>query len=381
MARTSQSLSRSTLELDAMARDLITARAPGPSAPYPVKPEGHAKPGRSLLLTGGAGFLGVHLLAQLALSPEFERIYVIVRKASKLPQQLLHYGIGAEALARVSVIEGGLCSLPQESFPAVDVVLHSAARIHCLQNLKQLWQDNVVATDRIFSLYYGRAQLHLVSTLSVFVSSNQEGGHLAAEVPVSGTYLLHGGYAQSKYICERLARAAGAHVIRLGLLTGASTTGKFPPGDFFSTVLQTLRHLSCSPSEYTEAQVDVTPVDFAAERIVQLLAWPVGLPPITHIANPEAVSLTQVLAAVGAAGTVPVPEYCARLVKLPRMQQVLMKYAFFKPAALQDLPDFFNVDLFQTTNHSYGPLAPFPLPNADLLSLYTAVAGAPRGPL
>lgn len=376
MTRRAPSTRRPSTELDAMAQELRCSRAPQAKSAH-TRSAGRLtspSPGRTLLLTGAAGFLGTHLLAQLATTPHFDRVVVVVRDRARLLRQLREYAIPAEVLERVAVLEGDLCTMPFGEFPDVDVVLHSAARIHCLKTLDQLWADNVVATDRILARYTDAAQVHLVSTLSVFVSSNLQGEHLPEPLPVNSSYELYGGYAQSKYVCERLADAAGANIIRLGLLTGSSATGLFPAGDFFSTVLRTLHALQCAPPAYAEALVDVTPVDFAAARIVQLLEREAPAGRITHLANREPIRLTHILESLGVEKTA-LPEFHRRLQCLPRMQRVLMEYAFFKQDSLQSLPEFFNVDLFQTTGHKYGSLEPFSVSNSDLLSLYIAVAG------
>lgn len=375
MTSRAPSISRPSTELEALAQQFGSSRAAHSAvrtaSPSPVAAQG---PDRTLLLTGAAGFLGTHLLAQLAATRHFDRVVVIVRDKSRLLRQLEEYAISLHVLEHVTILEGDLRTLPLGDFPDVDVVLHSAARIHGLKTLNQLWADNVEVTDRILARYAATAQVHIVSTLSVFVSSNLAGEHLPDPLLVDPSYELYGGYAQSKYVCERMADAAGANIIRLGLLTGSSKTGRFPPGDFFTTVLRTLHELHCAPPEFAEALVDVTPVDFAAARIVQLLARGAPAGAITHIANNEPVRLTQILEHLAIARTT-LLEFRRRLRGLPRMQRVLVEYAFFKQASLHNMPEFFNIDLFQTTGHKYGPLQPFSVSSSNLLSLYVAVAG------
>lgn len=375
-----QALGKSTLELDEMARGLVAypdfVSHPLLRASSASSSVAQGGVGRRLLLTGGAGFLGVHILAQLTREQLFDHIFLVVRKPEKLMLQLARYGFGTDGLSRVTVVAGDLQTMAPAELPDVDVVLHSAARIHCLDPLRRLWGDNVLATQQVLRRYTSRAAVCLVSTLSVFVSSNQSGDHLPVDVPVSDDYVLYGGYAQSKFICERMAMACGAHIVRPGLLTGASTKGTFPQGDFCSTVLQDLKQMRCFPSDFVDAEVDMTPVDIAAQRIVVVLPTVTTAARYTHVFNPQPVRLTEILEAIGATAVTP-EEFETRIAGLPRMRRVLLKYAFYKPQALQDLPEFFNVDLFQTTGHRYGATAALKTTNADLLSLYLSVAGPP----
>lgn len=337
--------------------------------------------GRSVLITGGAGFLGVHLLREIVSSAKFGKVFLLVRRPETLLPSLARYDISASILDGVEVVQGDLMEMPDSAFPEVDVVIHSAARIHGLKSLRQLWADNVEATARLFAHYRGRAEMHFISTLSVFVSSNRPGAHtpkwvdpvdLSQKYGIKPQRELYGGYAQSKYVCECLAREVGASVVRLGLLTGSSTLGRFPENDFFSVFIKTMRRLGCMPEGCEEAWVDITPVDFAAQRIVRYVNDG-ARPPIVHIANFLAVSASHICDKLGLA-LVNQDEFLAQVAALPGIERVLLTYAFFKAQALQTFPQYFNIDLFQTTGNTYCINRPFPVTNDSLLSLYVSVA-------
>jgi len=328
---------------------------------------------RSVLITGGAGFLAVHLLHRLVQSGRFGQVYLLVRRPEALAISLSRYGLDAALANQVQIVVGDLNDIALADLPAVDVVMHSAARIHGLKSLKQLWRDNVAASARLFAHYSGKAELHLVSTLSVFVSSNLKGVHQPYAVRPYEGYSLYGGYAQSKYICERLADTFGAHVIRLGLLTGSSTLGRFPENDFFTVFLRSMKSLGCQPDKAAPAWVDVTPVDLAAERIVQALdSQPRA--EIVHIANCYAVSAKALCDAMELL-PIPAEEFKARVARLPGIERVLLSYAFFKKESLTLFPHYFNIDLFQSTGHTYGIRKPFTVSNDTLISLYLSDMG------
>lgn len=372
----------STVALAELAQH-IRSGYPQLAKPAPVSLEHAAAPAglRSVLITGGAGFLGVHLLREIAGSGRFGQIYLLVRRPETLRASLARYDISASVLDGVEVIQGDLTEMPEASFPNVDVVIHSAARIHGLKSLRQMWADNVEATARLFAHYRGRAEIHFISTLSVFVSSNRTGAHSPAWIrPVDlhekyggrAPREIYGGYAQSKYVCECLAQEAGVNVVRLGLLTGSSTLGRFPENDFFSVFLKTMRRLGCAPREFEEAWVDITPVDLASRLIVRYIN-DADREPIAHIANFLPVSASHICHHLGLPLVNP-EEFLERVGELRGIERVLLTYAFFKSEALRTLPSYFNIDLFQTTNHVYCIHKPFSVGNDSLLSLYVSVA-------
>jgi thioester reductase-like protein len=311
----------------------------------------------------------VHVLARLAQSRAFGEVAVVVRDASKLTRQFARYQIGRARLDRLRIIEGDLATTPLDLLPDTDIVLHGAAAIHCLSPLGKLWKDNVETTLRICQRYAGTtSRVAFVSSLSVFVSSDLHGEHAPRPLPVSENFHLIGGYAQSKFLGEKLVEAIGGDIIRPGLLTGSSFSGLFPEQDFFTLFMRTVVQLGVYPKDYTQAFVDVTPVDYAASQVVSFLLFATE-GSISHIANKRSVSLSEMLRLLPVRA-VPREDFNRALQTLPRLTQMLLSYAFFKHEALQQYPHYFNVDLFQSTNHSYSVNTPFELDNGSLLARY-----------
>lgn len=336
--------------------------------PFRVKPASGLlqRPVQSVLLTGASGFLGVHLMAELRKCCPEIRIKALVRTPEKLVAQLDHYGLSFKAPDEV--ITGTLPGISPEMLPDADLVIHSAARIHGLAPRSALWADNVQAFAKIIERYLGSARICLVSTLSVFVSSNHRGRHSPCPLPVSSRRLLYGGYAQTKYVAECLAHHAGSHIVRLGLLTGSSSKGQCPEGDFLGRFMRAMHLLGVRPPSWREAFVDLTPVDFAAHQMAQCVLAD-SPDNITHIANPQSASLSEVLSGFSLK-TVSVSDFKARLAMLPRLEQMLVRYAFFKEESLLQHPDCFNLDVFQSTGHNYMTTTAPLLTNKELLSLY-----------
>ena len=322
----------------------------------------------SLLLTGATGFLGIHLLEKLVNSQLYKNLFIIVRNKKKLQHQVAYYGIPNFSWDNITIIEGDLNSLPVECFPNVTTVIHSAAQIHCIKTLKQLWQDNVATTAKICQIYQNTANINFISTLSVFVSSNQSGIHTPDPLPVSEDYLLYGGYAQSKFICEQLIEQVGGNIIRLGLLTGSTYLSRFPTKDFFSQVITTLHTLGCYPQDYEPAWVDMTPVDIAASKIINYLSENYE-ESIIHIANKSSLNIKDIVQLLDLKAVAP-DIFEEKIKDLDTVSKNLMTFAFFKTRALKENFHLFNIDLFQSTNHFYSIEQDFPIDNISLLNIY-----------
>jgi thioester reductase-like protein len=326
----------------------------------------------TLLLTGATGFLGIHLLEKLVYSNFYSAIYIVVRNKKKIQSQINRYHIPYFSWDNIIIIENDLEFMSKNDFPIVDHVIHSAAEIHCLKNLKQLWQNNVINTEKICQYYSLNSKIFFISSLSVFVSSNIKGNHLPCILPEDNKFEIYGGYAQSKYIAEKIVERHNGNIIRLGLLTGSSYLGKFPENDFFTSIIKALNLINSYPKDYEISFVDLTPVNFCADFILNYIQQSIyQSQPIYHIANKKSVPISKIIKILNLE---PVSKelFLEKLNSLSKLSQTLLKYAFFKPEMLQhDIKkQFFNIDLFQSTHHSYNINNDFNISNAILLELY-----------
>lgn len=318
-----------------------------------------------ILVTGGAGFLGIHLLKSLYEAKKYSKIYTIVRNENKLYEQAKYFNLNVDWLKDIVIIKGDLLELTEEEYPNVEFVIHSAAQIHCIKTLRQLWNNNVELVSKINQIYQNN-KLYFISTLSVFVSSNKIGNHQENTLEVNDEYLLYGGYSQSKYIGEKITEQYNQKIIRLGLITGSSKTGKFP-NDFFVSFVKDLKIIGYYPENYQEALVDMTPVDLASENIINFINKQEKN--IIHIANKEGTKLSNFINILNLK-KISKEDWLNKINELDNLKQFLLKFAFFKDEMLESHFNYFNLDLFQTTNHSYDIKNKFEMSNENLLKLY-----------
>ena len=118
-----------------------------------------------------------------------------------------------------------------------------------------------------------RKPIHFVSTVSVFPGTAPAGAVFAEDDDLAAAEGLADGYAQSKWVAERLMLQAAARglpvtVYRPGRITGDSRTGVCQVDDFFYRLVRGCLQLGAAPDQ--DARLDLTPVDFVGKALVRL---------------------------------------------------------------------------------------------------------------
>ncbi len=311
------------------------AMADALTAPLP-SPVPSTATGGDLLVTGGSGFLGAHLLAELvAASGADGRVYALVRAAddggarARLLEALGRYGLEAgpvsipvEGAATGAVaIAGGLdrqfLGVGSETYQglvrSLRAVYHAAAEVSVTKSYRQLRAANVDGTRRLLELATTDRlkAFHLVSSLNVALLIAQATQAMPFEestLPERLTGELAagaGGYGLSKWVAEWMVQRVFTHtggafkasIGRPALITWSSTSGAANLSDWLSRLL-----LSClatgtvidegaggvprwvAETEGSARGLDLVPVDFVARSIVHLgrLTEAGELPPPTR---------------------------------------------------------------------------------------------------
>lgn len=353
----------------------------------------HAFPPREVLLTGATGFLGSRLLTEL-LDRTDARVHLLVRGDAP-----------AFPAGRITIVRGdlqrprlGLSRAEWEALAGrIDAVYHAAAQVNVVLPYASLRPANVGGTREVLRLLAtGRPKaLHHVSTLSVFVSTDRDGGAMRESDTLRSTRVVYGGYAQTKWAAESLLRAphgAGPIVFyRLGLVTGDSKTGEASRNDLLSLFYRGIASLGSLPESAASIapalRVDVTPVDYAAAAIAHLSLVRTPESGATfHIANPHSASLQGLVDALHAEGiplaVVPDPSWRAR-----RSFGIAESAAWLGLCRILSRDTFVRQrasDLFQATNADFrmentlaglaGSGLACPPPTPALLRLYARAA-------
>ncbi|CAM9337931.1 unnamed protein product [Choristocarpus tenellus] len=268
------------------------------------------------MLTGATGFLGTHILGSLLRDTEVE-VYCLIRAATeeaamkRVQDSMQIYGMWEEMEAmgveeRIVPVLGNL-SMPllglsnsdfQMLAGELDAIIHNGASVNLVRSYRSLKPVNVLGTQEVLRLAVTNAfgtrvkPVHFVSTNGVFPFNSVDKTFLE-RADLSNTWKdLNDGYAQSKWVAERMCmdaqkRGLPVSILRPGNMAPSSVTGIWNRSDFIYILLQGCLEVGCVPDNSTW-KADMTPVDFAARAMVHIaVEHPVkGLGKVVHIQNP-----------------------------------------------------------------------------------------------
>lgn len=285
---------RSSAELDSYVENAAKGLIAPNLQADPPESEQH------IFLTGASGFLGSAVLGELLTRTEAS-ITCLVRgdignKQLHIREQLRQHGYSPPG-ERVCFVKGDLeeqnFGLGEERWRDLTNkcthLVHCGASVHSLEPYESLQRVNVGGTTTAINFQHcGRNKaLIYAATLSVFVDARPLPSVCLETDALEGKSTIYGGYAQSKWVAERLVRnSANAHILRFGLLTANQGTGFSPSQDSLTRLLLGEDQFPAPSTLEEGASLDFTPVDYAARVLVDILIEAPS-PRTFHIANPR----------------------------------------------------------------------------------------------
>lgn len=275
-----------------------------------------------VLLTGGTGFFGAHLLARL-LEAGTGHVLCHVRADNaatgldRIVQGLRQYGLWQDGWhGRISALPGdlgaerlGLGAAFRDLPGRIDAIFHNGALVNYVLGYAQLKQANVGATQEMLRLAQAaHCPLFYISTLRLF-DHRQGGTPIREDDAVDLQQVLSNGYAYSKAMAERMiagaqAQGANATVFRPGLLCGDGcgdgASGVPNPRDAISLLVRGCVQMRAAP--LSELQVNLTSVDYAARGLVALAGDAQAHGGRWHLVHDHATQVNRLLHAVNDAG-------------------------------------------------------------------------------
>ncbi|MFL7870837.1 MAG: thioester reductase domain-containing protein, partial [Anaerolineales bacterium] len=281
---------------------------------------------KTILLTGATGFLGAYLLRDLLRETEAAVVCLVrARDAAdglvRIKNNMAAYALWHDSFTgRIEALAGDLArpslGLSDDQFDelaqSVDAIYHNGALVNFLYSYREHKAANVLGTReilRLAALSQTRravpAPVHFVSTLSIFHDGGMasyrtnNGAMFKENTELDALDLPFGGYAQSKWVGEKLvmtamARGIPATIFRPGLISGDSASGAFPTvPDMMSTMAIACAMSGSAPD--LDVEVDIVPVDFVSKAIVTLAARPESWGQAFHISNPRPASYSDML--------------------------------------------------------------------------------------
>ncbi len=264
---------------------------------------------KAILLTGATGFIGAFLLDEL-LRQTTADLYCLVRAAddsagqARIQRNLATYLLWDERYRdRIIPVVGDLAQPAlglstaqfQQLAERMDAIYHCGAIVKWTYPYQALKAANVQGTREMIRLacQHRVKPLHFISTVGVFSSPDYTSAVVTESEPLENSGTLYGGYAQSKWVAEKLVTIAGQRGLPITIYRpnteGHSQTGAFNANDHLCLILKGCIQLGCAPQDLNIV-VASAPIDYACQAMVYLSQQPTALGQVFHIANPEPLS-------------------------------------------------------------------------------------------
>jgi myxalamid-type nonribosomal peptide synthetase MxaA len=322
-------------------------------------------PPENIFLTGATGFVGAFLLQEL-LQQTSARIYCLVRANTmelaqdKLENCLKSYLLWQETFKLKIIPVLGDLSQPllglsetkfQEFSSHIDVIYHNGARVHHALPYGVLKDTNVIGTQEVLRLacQTKAKPIHFISASSVFSAREESGVTIIREADsIDRGGIPSGGYNQSKWVAEKLVKAAGdrgltVSIYRIGRIWGHSQTGVFNVNDYLYRLIIGCVELGSIPD--VELIENIIPVDYASQAIIHLSQQQDSGGKAFHLTHPESVSTNLFFAKLRSLG------YQISQITYERWQEKLLDIAANSP----EHPLYPLVPLLTANNNNSDP--------------------------
>lgn len=266
----------------------------------------HTQTKNNILLLGGNGFVGIHILYQF-LKYDQGKIYCIIRNKNNQSAlerfiNYLHFYFGNELdhliNQRVFIIPANITEenfgLSADEFKhitsQISIVIHAAAIVKHYGDKRKFKHINVDLTKNIVD-YCKKYEKRLLYISSISVSGNKtiQLGYGNSNPPQNGIVFAENNlyigqqldnlYIKSKfeaeeYILNNMATGLEAQILRLGNITNRYNDGKFqinPNENAFLSRLKSFIKIGMVPENLLHTNLEFTPVDCCAQAIILIM--------------------------------------------------------------------------------------------------------------
>jgi amino acid adenylation domain-containing protein/thioester reductase-like protein len=268
----------------------------------------------AIFLTGANGFLGSFLLYELLQQTQAD-IYCLVRSETidsgkkKILSSLKSYLLWDESLSQRIIPAIGDLSKPllglsetlfQQLADRLDVIYHNGALVNSTYPYSALKASNVLGTQEVLRLasLVKVKPVHFISTISVVGDGNSSVQIIREQDSLDNFKIPSSGYAQSKWVAEKLvaiARERGipVSIYRPGSISGHSKTGSCNTSDLTYRTIEACIQLGSVSNQ--DIQLDLSPVDYVSQAIVHLSRQKESLEKTFHLVNPQPLPLSEMV--------------------------------------------------------------------------------------
>ncbi len=337
----------------------------------------HRADPRRIFLTGATGFVGAFLLSDLLRQTRAD-IHCLVRAPDedagldRILRNLATYDRPVHGdVARIRPVIGDLAQprlgLSAETFDELarelDVLFHNGALVNFIHPYEAHKRSNVDSTRELLKLA-SVAQIkpvHFVSTLAIFLSgSNTTSTVWYEDSELSEVGVPYGGYAQSKWVAEKLLRAASSRgipvsIYRAGPIAGHSQSGVWNRHDMIGSLVKACISLGAVPD--LNLMLDIVPVDYVSKAIVHLGQQADSHGKAFNLSSPQQINFTELIDLVDDLGypirKIPFNDWKAELFDMA-MRQPSEDWQVFLPLINAIDVDAVSMPRFDQTNTVAG---------------------------
>ena len=263
-----------------------------------------------VILTGSTGALGSHILDTLLLVDPITHIYCLNRATDSLALQKTRnqsYGLRMQLDAsRVTFLTADLSQehlgLQQEIFhkliSTATLIIHNAWPVNFNLSLPafRTQLDSLVNLIDFTAESTASPRLFFISSISSVMSYGSSSQHIPEEVITTDSAPGPNGYAESKFLSERLldhaAQKLSIHTAfaRVGQIAGpVRHTGLWNKAEWFPSLVISSLHVGAIPDSLgaTMGNIDWVPIDYLADILVDLAVEMPRRDPPSHNAQPK----------------------------------------------------------------------------------------------
>ncbi|MDS0527831.1 non-ribosomal peptide synthetase [Clostridium sp. SHJSY1] len=278
--------------------------------------------GNSVLLTGGTGFLGVHILYDLLQTTDYE-VYCIVRASNKkeaekrlLETLKFYFNKDFDDLLdkRIFVLVGDVTlekfgfeeTLYNNLGEKVALVINSAATVKHYGEYSFFEKANVKSTEEVLRFIMKfNCKLSHISSIAVSegpIDSNESIDFTENDFYVGQDY-TYNVYSHSKFDAENLVIKAinqgnKASIFRVGNICGRYFDGYFQKNiseNSYYNALKSIIEIGVVPKFLEERMFEMTPIDFCSRSIIELSLLTDSNSKVFHIMNNKKRLFSEVL--------------------------------------------------------------------------------------
>ncbi|MEI7031926.1 amino acid adenylation domain-containing protein [Streptomyces pratensis] len=261
----------------------------------------------TVLLTGGTGFLGVHLIDRLVRAGA-DRVYCLTRArdtaegARRIAARMRRYGLDPSTCEdRVTPVPGELAAprfgLGDGEWDALaracDLIVHSGTSVNFAYPYRALAPVNVGGTRTVLELAgaHRLKTVHHVSTIGVIAGFGAAGvRHVSEDTPLDHPDRFSLGYMETKWVAERLVGQAAERGLPVAVhrpyeITGTTERGVWNTDTMMCALFRTIAESGLAPD--IPLPLDFVPVDYTADVITRIITHEKPDGRVYHITNPH----------------------------------------------------------------------------------------------